>query len=369
MINEQRILDTLLELVQIDSESGNELAMGNKLIEMLEAVPGMKVRVEAAGSFYHTNGFNVIGWLEGTLPGDPILLSAHMDTVVPGNGIKPQIRDGFVYSDGTTILAADDKAGIAEIFEAIRSLTEQGIPHRSVELLFSVGEEVGLNGAKSIDVKKLKARSGYVVDVGGAPGRIINCQPGQYKIDVTITGRSAHAGNQPEAGISAIQAAACAIAKMKLLRVDELTTCNIGSIVSEFPTNIVPDKCSIRMEVRSRDIKLLNKQEAHVRRCFVNACAKFGAELEYSKKTSYVSYKIEEDSRVIREYAESCRRQGVEPRLEGAGGGSDANVYNQQGLECVVISTGMYGNHAVTEKLNIAEMNKAAEILADVLSH
>ncbi|MBR0130891.1 MAG: M20/M25/M40 family metallo-hydrolase [Firmicutes bacterium] len=369
MINESRILDNFLELVQIDSESGHELAMGNKLIELLETIPGMQVRVESAGSFYKTNGFNVIGWLEGTLPGEPILLSAHMDTVVPGKGIKPQIRDGFVYSDGTTVLAADDKAGIAEIFEAIRTITEQDLPHRSTEIIFSVGEETGLNGAKSIDVSKLHAKQGYVLDTGGHPGRIVNCQPGQYSIEATITGRSAHAGNQPEEGISAIQVASCAIAKMRLLRVDELTTCNIGSIVSEYPTNIVPEKCSVKMEVRSRDAKLLDKQEAHVRRCFENACRKFGAQLEYSKRTKYLSYKIEDDASVIREYAESCKRQGVEPRLDGAGGGSDANIYNQQGLQCVVVSTGMSGNHAVTEKLNIAEMNKAAEILADVLTH
>ena len=369
MINEKRLLDTFLELIRIDSESGSELDMDNRLLALLEAIPGVQIRTEAAGSFYKTNGFNIIAWIPGDLPGEPVLLSAHTDTVVPGKGIKPQIRDGFVYSDGSTILAADDKAGIAQILEAVRSIKEQGLSHRSIEILFSVGEETGLNGAKSINVEKLHARQGYVLDTGGSPGRIVNCQPGQYAVTAVITGRSSHAGNQPEAGISAIQVAAHAIANMKLLRVDELTTCNIGSIESSYPTNIVPEKCSIKMEIRSRDLGLLDAQEAHVRRCFEEACAKFGASLEYDKLTKYLSYKIEEDAPVITEYTAVCRRNGVEPRLEGAGGGSDANIYNQKGLRCVVVSTGMYGNHAVTEKLNIAEMNKAASILADLLTH
>ncbi len=369
MINRQRMLDQFLELIQIDSESGNELAMSEKLIGLLKAIPGAEVRTEAAGDFYKTNGCNVIGWIKGSLPGEPILLSAHMDTVVPGNGIKPVVKDGIVSSDGTTVLAADDKAGIAQIFEAICSIKESGTPHRDIEVIFSVGEEQGLYGAKSIDVSKLHARQGYVLDTGGRPGRIVTCQPGQYSFSATITGRSAHAGNRPEEGISAIQTAAKAIANMKLLRVDELTTSNIGVIEANFPTNIVPESCFVKGEVRSRSKTRLDEQERHIYQCFEDACKAAGASLEYEKTVKYLSYEMDLSAPVVAEYVAACGRLGVEPLIEGAGGGSDANIYNQYGMQCIVVGTGMYKNHTSAEILNIEEFGKCAEIILDVLTH
>jgi len=369
MINNKRMLDRFLELVQIDSESGNELGMCERLMAELRTIPGAEIRTEASGDFYKTNGYNIIADIPGTLPGEPILLSAHMDTVVPGNGIKPQVRDGVVYSDGTTILAADDKCGITEILEAVESIKEQGKAHRSIEIIFSVGEEQGLYGARSIDTSKLKARQGYIMDTGGAPGKIVACQPGQYSFFVTITGRRSHAGNTPEAGISAIQVAAKAIANMKLLRVDELTTCNIGEIHSQFPTNIVPETLTLKGEARSRDVARLEAQMEHIYKCFEDACAEAGASFEFEKTLKYQAYKMEDDAPVIAEISESLRRLGVEPSIQGAGGGSDANIYNQQGMQCVVLGNGMREGHALTEHLFIAEMDLAAEVLYDVLTH
>ena len=370
MINKERELDLFLSLVKIDSESGNERAMCERLQELASEIEGAEIRTEEAGDFYTTNGKNVIVWIKGSLPGEPVLLSSHMDTVVPGNGIRPVVgEDGIVRSSGDTILAADDKAGISEIFEAIRTIKEKGLPHRDIEIIFSVGEEQGLYGAKSIDVSKLHARQGYILDTGGTPGRVITCQPGQYSFTAKIIGKRAHAGNQPEAGVSAIQAMAKAIAGMKLLRVDEITTCNIGSIEAKFPTNIVPDECVIKGEVRSRDKERLDAQERHVYDCLKKAADEAGASLEYEKTVKYLAYKMEDDVPVVKEFLDALKRQGVEPCVEGAGGGSDANIYNQKGMQCIVVATGMRGGHALDEHLYIEEMYKATEILIDVLTH
>ena len=369
MIDKQRMLDSFLELIRIDSESGNELAVCERLVEKLKAIPGTEVRTEAAGDFYKTNGYNIVAWVKGSLPGAPILLSAHTDTVVPGNGIHPVIEDGIVRTDGTTVLAADDKAGAAQILEAVTAIKESGTPHRDIEIIFSVGEEQGLYGAKSIDVSKLRARQGYILDTGGQPGRIVTCQPGQISFTATVTGRSAHAGNRPEEGISAIQAAARAVANMELLRVDELTTANIGVFESVYPTNIVPESCFVKGEVRSRSASRLEEHEKHIYQCFKDACEAAGASLKYEKTVKYLAYDMDLSAPVVAEYVAACERLGVEPLIEGAGGGSDANIYNQQGMQCIVVGTGMYRNHTSAEILNIEEFGKCAELIFDVLTH
>ena len=155
MINEKRLLDLFLEYVQIDSETKNEKAMCDRVKADLEAL-GFEVQTDKAGEGYGSNGYNVHAYMPGELGGEPTIFSAHLDTVKPGNGIKPIITDGVIHTDGSTILAGDDKSGIAAIMEAARVLNEQDIPHRDIEVLFTIGEEGGMNGAKNMDYSMLK---------------------------------------------------------------------------------------------------------------------------------------------------------------------------------------------------------------------
>ncbi len=192
---------------------------------------GLEVYMDDAGEKVGSNSGNLIGKLRGNTDGETILFSAHMDTVSPGIGIKPIIKDGVIYSDGTTILGGDDKAGIAAILEAIEIIVENNIPHGDIEVVFSIFEEGGLFGAKNLDYTKLNAKVGFVLDSGGEPGQIIVQGPAQNKINAKFIGKEAHAGVAPENGISAIQIAAEAISNMKLLRIDEETTANIGYIL------------------------------------------------------------------------------------------------------------------------------------------
>lgn len=368
MINEARLLEQFLEFIQIDSETGNERAMGERLVKECEAL-GLEVHTDEAGKTFGSNGFNVFAKLKGTMEGEPYLLSAHMDTVQPGIGVKPVIEDGVIRSSGDTILGGDDKSGICGILEAVRVILEKGLPHRGAEIVFSIGEEGGMRGAKAFDVSQLESRKGYVFDSSGDVGKVILSAPGQIKVKGAVRGKRAHAGLAPEEGISAIQAAAKGIAKMNLGRIDAETTCNIGVLKSEFATNIVPDICEFFAEVRSRNLDKLNAQAEHMRACLEEGCAEMGATLDCELYTNYVSYSIDPEGDIVKPLLDAFGRIGVEPNLTAGGGGSDANIYNRKGIQCVVLGTGMTKVHTKEETLKIRNLNLTAELCLDLLTH
>ncbi len=230
MVNEERLLDEFLELVQTDSETGDERAVCDLLKEKLTQIGFTVTEDDSASVTGHGSG-NLIA----TLPGDDlsapaIYFTSHMDTVAPGIGVKPRIEDGYVKSDGTTVLGADDKAGLAALLEGVRTVKEQGISHGSIQLILTAGEESGLVGSKSLDPGMLKADFGFAMDSNGLVGEIITEAPSQVRLDVVIRGKAAHAGVNPEDGISAIQVASRAISKIPLGRIDGETTANIGTI-------------------------------------------------------------------------------------------------------------------------------------------
>ena len=367
MINKERLLNQFLEYVQIDSESKHEAAMGFRLKADLEAM-GFEVYTDRAGETFGSDGFNVMVRFPGEIPGEPMLLSAHMDTVVPGNGVKPVIVDGVIHSDGTTVLGGDDKSGICGILEAVRVIQENRLPHRSAEILFSIGEEGGMKGAKAFDVSVLKSTRGYILDSSGAPGKVIVQAPGQMKIDANVYGKKAHAGLAPEEGISAIQVAAKGVAAMNLLRIDEETTCNIGTFTADFATNIVPDKVHIFGEIRSRNYDKLVRQGEHMRSCLQKACDEAGAKLECELITNYVSYKVDEDSEIVGFVRKAIESIGCTPLVTAGGGGSDANIWNQKGIPSVVLGTGMTKVHTAEESLKIKDLEDTARLTLALLT-
>ena len=254
MINRERILTEFFELVRTDSPTKSERFIANMLKNRLQDL-GMSVTEDNAGEVIGGDCGNVLAYLKGTLPMAPIVLfSAHMDTVQPCLNIEPVLNDGLITSAGPTILGADDKSGIVPILEALRTVQEQAIPHGDIQVIFSVAEEGGLNGSKNIDKTQLKADFGFVLDSGGKPGEIILEAPGQDRINVTINGKAAHAGVEPENGISAIVVAAQAISRLQTGRIDDETTSNIGTIQGGRATNIVADRVEVTCETRSRNL-------------------------------------------------------------------------------------------------------------------
>lgn len=361
MIDKKRLLDTFLDYVRIDSETLNEGNMAARVEADLKAL-GATVWADDAGAKIGSNGHNVYARLEGDATLEPMLFSAHLDTVTPGNGIRPVVADGVIKSSGDTILGGDDKSGVVGIIEAMRTLADKKIPHRTVEVMFSIAEEGGLNGAKNADYSTLRAKRAVVLDSSGSVGDMATSAPGQLKLFATVVGKSSHAGAAPEQGISAIQVACEAVSAMKLLRIDEETTANIGSFVSDYATNIVPERAKLVAEARSRNEDKLKAQGEHMRKCLEDACARHGAKLEFELETSYLSYSFREDDELVREVSDACGRIGVKPSFVASGGGSDANVMNHNGIAAVVLGTGMDKVHTTAEYITVENLENTARL-------
>ena len=361
MINETRLVQAFLDLVRIDSPSGHEEAIGTELMEHFAALGGAVVRDEHGNVIARWTG-------AGSAPGNWLMLSAHMDTVGQDTGIQSQIREGVIYSDGTTILGGDDKSGVAAILETIHALQETSRPHPPLEVVISVGEENGLRGARLLDKSKLRARRGYVLDAGGPIGTIVTSAPSQDSLQITVHGKKAHAGSAPELGINAIRVASEAIAALPLGRIDAETTANIGVIEGGIATNIVPDLVRIRGEARSRDNARLAAQTAAMRSAFETAATRHSARVDFSVSRAYNTYAWTAETPVVAAAIAAARKLGFTPILKGSGGGSDANIYAAAGITCAVLSTGMADVHTPQEHIAIADMTDATRLLFEIVT-
>lgn len=361
MINRPRLLETFFEYVRIDSETGNEKAMADRVAADLSAT-GCEVVTDRAGETAGSNGYNVYATLYGDAGAEPLIMSAHLDTVVPGVGVDPYVEDGVIRSRGETILGGDDKSGVAAIVEALRSAAEQKLPHRTVEAVFTICEEGGLRGAQQLCYERFRSKNAVVFDSGGDVGRIVTSAPGQIKIDAEVVGRAAHAGVSPEEGISAIVVAAHAVAAMKLLRVDPETTANIGTFLADGPTNIVTERVKLCAEARSRNLQKLEAQAAHMVSCLEQACKRFGAKLHCQTQTSYLGYQVPKEHRLVCEVVRALEAMGLSAEMASSGGGSDANVMAQHGITAVVLGTGMDRAHTIEEQITVRNLENTARL-------
>lgn len=367
MINKKRLLETFMDYVKISSETKNEKDICERIIKDIDSL-GFKVYVDNAGEKLNSNGNNIYCFIPGTLEGDPILFSAHVDTVTPGNNIEPYIDGDYVYSKGNTILGGDDKAGVVSIIEAIKTIKENNLPHKPIEIVLTICEEGGVNGSKHVDFSRLKSKKGIVLDSGGSPSDIIIESPGQTRITAKIIGKPAHAGGCPEDGISSIIVASEAIANMKLLRVDYETTANIGTFKAIGPTNIVSPIVEIVGEARSRSNSKLEAQTNHMIECLQKSCDKYGAKLEYEIEESYKSYSLSPDDEHIKMISNVCKNLNLEINMKPSGGGSDANIYIHKGIQTVNIGCGMELVHTTNEKLNITDFYNASKVVLSIMT-
>jgi tripeptide aminopeptidase len=375
MINQERIKNLLLELVQIPSHSRKEREVAERVKQICEEL-GAEVEIDDAGSKVGGNTGNVIARFRGNIPGaDAIMMSAHMDTVVPGEGVKPIVEGDIIRTDGTTVLGGDDKSGIAVIIETIRCLQEQNLPHTDIEAVFSICEEVGLLGAKHVDVSRLRARYGLVFD-SDDPGFLFTKGPSANHFEFKIYGLESHAGVAPEQGISAIRIAAEGIAKMKLGRIDHETTANIGVIQGGEATNIITNFVRLRGEARSLDEAKLNAQTDHMIECLREAAERYEVtvagvttrgRVEAEVTREYSAMDVPDSSRVVQLVFDAARRMGLEVKTMASGGGCDANIFNKRGIECANLGTGMRAIHTVKEWLDVKDLYAATEMTLEIM--
>jgi len=368
MVNEKRLIESFMELVKIDSISRGERNLADFLMEKLEDL-GLDVMVDQAGEKAKSNSGNIIARLKGNIKkATPIMFSAHMDTVVPGKNINPLCDGEKIISSGKTILGADDKAAIAALLETLHILKENNILCGDIEIVFSICEEIGLQGAKNLNISELKSQMGWVLDAGSRVGKIITTAPSQNSLEIIIYGKSAHAGANPEEGINAIQVAGFALSGMRLGRIDEETTTNIGVISGGKATNIVPDKVTLKGEVRSRNEEKLKKYTEKLTKITEDTAQEFKAKAEVKVIKEYQCYNLSPDDQVVKIAVKALKDLGLEPTLCPTGGGSDANVFNKKGLPSVVLSVGMEKVHTLEEYILIEDLKNTAECILSIIN-
>lgn len=365
-MNTERLVNEFIEMVKISSVTGMEGKFARVLEDKLKTL-GFEVYIDNAGEKAGGDTGNVIGRLKGSKAVPAVLFGAHMDTVSPGTDIKPVIKEGVIYSDGTTILGSDDKAGIAAILEAVRYLKENDIPHGDIEVAFTIAEEGGMFGAKYMDYSRLSSKMAFILDSGGDIGGVIVQGPAQIKIFSNIKGRSAHAGVAPEAGISAIQVASHAVANMKLLRIDHETTANVGTFKGGTTTNVVCDFVETSFEARSLKQDKLEAQANHMLECIKNACREYGAQDETTHYLNYPAFTVSEDAPIIKVTEAAMNRTGRKMQLQSTGGGSDTNIMSGNGIQAVTLAIGMKNVHTTAENIAISDMVKTAELVAAII--
>ncbi|WP_018755232.1 M20/M25/M40 family metallo-hydrolase [Paenibacillus terrigena] len=370
MVQQDRLVQQFISLVQVDSETKYEQEISKVLKQKFTDLGLSWTEDDAAEKTGHGAG-NLFVMLPATagqehLP--TIFFTSHMDTVTPGKGIKPSIgEDGYIRSDGTTILGADDKAGLAAMFEAIHVMQENNIPHGPIQFVITVGEESGLFGARSMDAKHMVAQYGYALDSNGEIGGIAVAAPTQAKIFMKIYGKSAHAGVNPEDGVSAIQVASKAISRMKLGRIDHETTANIGKFEGGGATNVVCDFVQIDAEARSIVQDKVEAQVASMKEALESAAADMGARAEFEHVILYPAYKYTEQDEVVQLAMKAIRNIGKTPRTFHTGGGSDANIFNGFGIPTVNLSVGYEDIHTTKERIKVEDMVGLTKLVIEIV--
>jgi tripeptide aminopeptidase len=373
MIDRKRLAETFKFLVQIDSISKEEGVIANEIKKILESL-GAETFVDDAGDKIGGNSGNLIAKFKGNTLAPPLLLNAHMDTVEPGRGITAVFENGKFTSDGTTILGADDKSAIAIILETLYILKENNLQYGPLELVFTVCEEIGLQGAKHLDLSSVTATYGFALDATDTQG-IVTRAPSANNFEFIIHGKDAHAGAAPEKGINAISLASQAIAKLKLGRIDEETTCNIGIIEGGIATNIVPNLVKVKGEVRSHDEEKLDKITNQIVFSFNEAIE------NYKNKSSdnelprvdiiinkdFPRTHIPDDHPVIRMATQAAENLGRTMKTKTSGGGADANIFVEKGIFTGVLGTGMRDMHTVRESVKLDDMVHTTELLLEII--
>jgi len=373
MINRERLAETFKSLAETDSISKEEGVFAGKIERILEAM-GAETFVDNAGELIGGNTGNLIAKFKGNTPAPTLLLNAHMDTVEPGRGVAAMLENGTFTSDGTTILGADDKSAIAILLETLNVLHENDLPYGPLEIVLTVCEEIGLLGAKHLDLNLVTATYGFALDATDTEG-IVTRAPSANHLEFIIHGKDAHAGAAPEKGINAIFLASKAIARLKLGRIDQETTCNIGIIEGGLATNIVPNLVTVKGEVRSHDEEKLHKITNEIVSSFKEIVENFEEarpeeglpRIEVNIKKDFSRTYIPDDHPVVTLASKAAENLGRKLATKTSGGGADANIFFEKGIFTGVLGTGMRDMHTVRESVKLDDMVRTAELLLEII--
>ena len=358
---QDEVVSLFTELAALPSPPGDERAVADRVGAYMADL-GLDVSEDDAGEKIGSNAGNLYARVEPTDGGTPLFLCAHLDTVPPEAGIEPVLEDGVIRNAAGTILGADNKSAVAVMLEATRRVLAENRPHGGIELLFTPKEEVGLHGAAAFDHERLEARVGYVYDQAAPIGEVILGAPYAHSMEFKLHGRAAHAGMYPEEGRSAIAAAAKAISDLKLGRVDEESSANVGLISGGTAGNIVPEWCTFLAEARSHDPEKLADMVREMLEAATFAASLEDCQVETEVHKSYSGYRFKRDDLAVRLAASALERSGYQPSYTLSGGAADANVFNERGLACVNLANGMAEIHTPDEHIAVSDLERMVDV-------
>lgn len=368
MINRERLTKGFCELVEIDSESFNERKMADRLTSELIKL-GFEVNEDNVGELFNGNAGNLYGILQGSIEGEPILFSAHMDTVVPGKNKKAIVsEDGIIRSSGDTVLGADDLSGIVSILEAIRTIKENNIPHRTIEVLFPIGEEVYIRGSEAYDYSQIISKQAYVLDLSGPIGTAAISAPTLIAFKAEVIGKAAHSGFAPEDGVHAISIAAEFINKTVQGRIGDDLTVNIGKIEGGSANNIVPDSCKISGEVRSLSHEKAIKTAQELEESLTEIADQNKARYNFDTEILCYAYNIEKENPLVKSFEKACNELEIPTNLIKTFGGSDNNNFMKNNITGIVIACGMNNVHSTEEYTSIDDLYKCTNIVFKLMT-
>ncbi len=355
-----RLNDTFAALCRVASPSGRERACADLLIAELENC-GFAVEEDDAAAVVGANAGNLLAH-QSSAEGPAVMLCAHMDTVPLTASVEPVIDNGTWINANPGILGADNKAAVAVLLALARRFASQQPPHVSLELVFTISEETGLRGASAFDVGRLRSRFGFVFDHASPIGEVIVASPSYQRVEADFLGQSAHAGLRPEAGRSAIAAAARAIAGLHLGRLDPNTTVNVGTIAGGTATNVVPERCRIEAEVRGFEEDRIEEVLTDLLDRLQDAADAGECDLDTTVERVFVGYRVDSQSVTLALAERALSGCGYHPRRIASGGGSDANAFIAAGFPCLNVANGTERNHEPDERVAVDALEGMLEV-------
>jgi len=370
-IDRERLAEEFVTLCEISSPSKQERPVADYLLTVFTELGADYAYEDDSAIRTGSDSGNLIFRFTGNNGSEPIFFACHMDTVQPGSGVEVERSGDMFTSRGETVLGGDDKSGIASLIELIRVLKEHRTPHRTLELVFTTCEEIGLRGAKGLEYRKLEAQYGYALDSTGID-RVIIGAPASNRFRVDVHGTAAHAGIKPEAGVSAFLVAAKAMTRLKLGRIDEESTANIGIMEGGMATNIVPPHLMLKGEIRSHSVEKLARYSEDLKEVFLDTVANWPVvddpdyhppTVDLKIESEYPAMRLSEQDQVVRTVRDAGLALGREQSFIIAGGGSDANILNGYGLPTAILATGMSSVHTTDERIDLDDMVKLTELV------
>lgn len=363
LINKKRLISTFIDLAKIPSPSWDEKGIIEYICKKAHAL-GVECTLHPCN-----NSYNVLIRIGGDDSYIPVLFSCHMDTVTPCENIQPLVKDNKIVSDGRTILGADDKSAIAAFLETIEILKEKNIPHGHIEFLFSCAEEVGLFGAKGFDLKQVKAQHAFVFDSDGPVGKIIVAAPYHISMKITVKGKAAHAGMEPEKGISAIRVISEIISTIPHGRLDKETTANVGIVKGGRATNIVAEEAECTLETRSRQKAKVLSVKKEIESIARTIAKKHKAKIKIESTMDYEGYTIKDNDTTVLIASRALKSIGIKPVMAVSGGGSDTNIFNAHSIKAINLSSGMRQVHTTKEYIMIPDLINVASLVLSITQH